>query len=424
MRLIRGRALLALAVLLGIGVEARPQGFTNFSVYVSLGDSLTAGVVSSGLVQTRQVNSYPALIARQGRASGFQQPLIAEPGRPPELALLSLPPALVIAPKSATPGDNLNAALTRPYNNLGVPGSRAANLPATVSDGGGNHDLVLRGMGTALAQALSLRPTLVTLWIGNNDVLAAAVSGRVIEGVTLTPAATFRATYQQIVTALRTTGAGIIAANLPDVTSIPYVTTIPPVVVNPANNQPVLVNGQPIALLGPAGPLPSGSYVTLAAASLLAQGIGIPAALGGRGVGLPDEVVLDPAETAAIRERVNANNQAIREICGSDIPIFDSNAFLREMSTSGRSVGGVRISSAFLTGGLISYDGVHPTELGYALVANEFIRILNSKGAQLDEVDLSPLLGLRARSTARQAYPVEFSWEAYEALLALFPLER
>ena len=96
----------------------------------------------------------------------------------------------------------------------------------------------------------------MTVWIGNNDVLGAAVSGRAIDGVTLTPAPGLPRRLPALITALRATGATVIAANLPDVTSIPFVTTVPPVVVNPATSQPVLVNGQPVPLFGPAGPLP------------------------------------------------------------------------------------------------------------------------------------------------------------------------
>ena len=88
---------------------------------------------------------------------------------------------------------------------------------------------------------MAARPSIVTVWIGNNDVLAAAVRGQAIEGVTLTPAPPSGRRYQSLITALRTTGARVFAANLPDVTSIPFVTTIPPVVVNPTTGQPVLV---------------------------------------------------------------------------------------------------------------------------------------------------------------------------------------
>lgn len=393
--------------------------------YVALGDSLTAGFSSGSLVVTHQSSSFPALIARQAGRAGFQQPTVSDPGLPPELTLLSLVPTTVIAPKSATPGAPTNLALPVPYDNLGVPGALSVDLLTRTSDEGGFHDLVLRRRGTtALQQALSLEPSLVSLWIGSNDVLGAVIRGRAIDGVTLTPASAFRAAYAAIVEALRGARVQAIAANLPDVSSIPFATTIPPYVVDPATGAPLTLAGQRVPLLGPGGPLPEGTLVTLAASALLARGDGIPAALGGRGTPLPDEVILDANELAIIRERVAANNRAIDEICRAAlIPVLDWNSVLREIVTTGRSVGGVRLTGAFLTGGVFSYDGVHPTDLGYALVANEWIRLINASGGNLPEVNLAPFLGLGARAAApaRRAPPLEFTREAWDALLAVFP---
>ncbi len=58
----------------------------------------------------------------------------------------------------------------------------------------------------------------------------------------------------------------------------------------------------------------------------------------------------------------------------------------------------------------------------YALVANEWIRVINANGGSLPEVDLAPFLGVAARShdDPRTRLP-EFSREAYETLLAFFP---
>jgi lysophospholipase L1-like esterase len=417
-----------LALLL-LAAPALAQGTApalNFGAYFSMGDSLAAGFVSGSLVATHQVNSAPAHVARQGGVTDFQLPTVSEPGIPVELALRSLSPAPIIAPKAATQGAPTNLGLTRSYNNMAVPGATLIDAVTRTSDNGGLHDMILRGRGTQLQQTVAARPSIVTVWIGNNDVLGAAVRGQAIDGVTLTPAPAFRSTYQTLITTLGTTGARIFAANLPDVTSIPFVTTIPPVVVNPTTGQPVMSNGQPVPLIGPSGgPLPTGSLVTLAASSLLAQGVGIPTALGGRGTPLPDEVVIDPTERATIVDRVNVNNQAIRDICAAaNVPVLDVNALMRELATQGRVVGGVTYTSSFLTGGIFSYDGVHPNEMGYAIVANEWIRLLNANGGSLPEVDLLPFTGISAPVSRSSVVPHtawEFTAEAYATLLAAFP---
>lgn len=421
MRVPRFAGLLVAGALLAAAAAANAQ--TDFSVYAALGDSLTAGVESGSIVATHQANSFPAQIARAAGIAGFEQPLVSEPGIPPELTLLSLSPGPVIVPKASTPGSPTNLALPRPYNNLGVPGADSFDIINTVTDGGGSHDLVLRGLGTALQQALALRPTFITVWIGNNDVLGAAVSGRAIEGETLTPVNTFRNRYQGLVDALAPTSAFIVACNIPDVTSIPFVTTIPPVVVNPATRQPVLVNGLPVPLIGPHGPLASNSFVTLNAASLLAEGIGIPTSVGGRGTPLPDSVILDADEVAVIQDHVAGYNQAILDTAGgAGIAILDINAVLQQLASGGHIVGGVRLTSDFLTGGIFSYDGVHPTDLGYAVVANEWIRVINEHGGRLPSVDLTPLLGLGGGAASQSRRPaVEFSQDAADTLGALFP---
>jgi lysophospholipase L1-like esterase len=424
------RALILLAATLAVAGRADAQ--TNFNTYVSVGDSLAAGFESNALVETHQNRSVPFLIARQAGVQGFQQPLISEPGIPPELTLVSLVPAPLIAPKAATAGAPKNLALARPYNNLAVPGATSVDALTRTTDAGGLHDVILRGLGTQVQQAVALRPTAITLWIGNNDVLGAALRGRAIDGVTLTPTDAFRATYAQIVASLKATGAFIVAANLPNVTAIPFVNTIRPYVVNSAG-EPVLIAGSRVPLLGPEGALPSNSLVTLAASSLLAQGIGIPAVVGGTGTPLPDEVVLNPSEIAIIQDHVNVNNKSISDICGAaNIPVLDVQSILTELSTTGIHVGGITLTSSFLSGGAFSYDGVHPNDIGYAVLANEFIRVINASGGSLPAVDLGPVLGVTSasagtvradalRASTREWVPFEFSMEAYADLLKAFP---
>ena len=430
------------AVLLLIAVAvlaAAPAGAqTNFTTYVALGDSLTAGMSNGALVETHQRRSYPALLAAQAGVSAFEQPLISEPGIPTELALVTLIPPVVSA-KATKQGAPLRLDLARPYNNLGVPASNVSDLLTRVTDGGGFHDLILRGRGTALVQGLSLKPTMVTLWIGSYDLLGAVVNGRAIEGVTLTPLASFKAAFQSVVDAIKASGASAVAANLPDVTTIPFANTIQPIVVSPTTGAPVRVNGQTVALLGPDGPLPANSLITLAAAPLLLKGDGIPAALGGTGRALPDEVILDLGEVAAIRERVGQYNQVIAEICqGAGFPVLDIHAFFADVAAQGYMVGGITLTNAFLSGGLFGYDGVHPTDLGYALIANEWIRLINSRGGQLTEVNLGPYLGVASAGAGRatalsdahvtvaggRAPWTAFTAEAYDTLRAAFPPVR
>ncbi|HVP15138.1 MAG TPA: hypothetical protein VMS88_06315, partial [Terriglobales bacterium] len=127
------------------------------------------------------------------------------------------------------------------------------------------------------------------------------------------------------------------------------------------------------------------------AAALLAQGIGIPAALGGTDEALPDSVVLSSSEAAGIRATLNAYNAAIvSEATARGAAVVDLHGLLVQAATTGIEVKGVRYSSAFLTGGLFSLDGVHPSDLAHGLIANQMIDAVNAKfGASIPRVDLT-----------------------------------
>jgi lysophospholipase L1-like esterase len=387
-------------------------GTANFSTYVAMGDSLTAGFSSGSLEQKYQVNSYPALIYREatGKTTGFEQPLVSAPGIPGILMLTGLFPTVI----TATPGlgQPINLNLQRAYNNIAVPGATLHDLLTKTQSTSANDitDLILRRLGaTQLQEGLSLKPTFVTLWIGNNDALAAATSGIAIEGVTLTPADQFTADYNTVVNAITATGAKMAIANIPDVTSIPFVTTIPRFLVNPKTNQLVLINGQPVPLIGPNGPLQAGDYVLLTASAELAQGRGIPAAAGGTGQPLSDNAVLSAAEVATIKAHVDAYNNTIRTVANAKgLAFVDANAVLRDLATNGIAIGGIDFSSAFLTGGIFGYDGVHPTAFGYAYIANLFIDAINTTyGGSIPEVDLYPFIfGPLPNQTAALASPL------------------
>jgi len=383
-----------LAALLVLALAASPAAAQNFSRYVALGDSLTAAFASGGLLDEVQQWSYPALIKQQTSGGAFEQPTVSSPGIPPLLDLVSLSP-LIIAPRSAQNGVPTNLFLPRPYDNLAVPGFRVRDVLVSPANNG-LVDLILRPAGfggaSALEQALFLQPTFVTLWIGNNDVLGAATSGIVIDGVTLTPLAQFEADYRTIVGAIAASGAGLAVANIPDVTSLPFVTTLPPFVINPATQQPVLVNGQLVPIIGPDGPLGPGDFVLLTASTPLSRGIGIPTFLGGTGQPLGTQYVLSASEVATIRNRTAAYNQVIAAVANqAGAALVDINSIFGQVAATGIDFGGIDYNADFLTGGVFSYDGVHPAPFGYAFAANEFIKAINDRfSASIPQLDLFP----------------------------------
>jgi lysophospholipase L1-like esterase len=385
-------------------------GTANFSRLVTIGDSYGAGYESGGIVASHQNFSWPAVLARQvgyricqptdtAASACFAQPTISEPGIPSLLQLQDLTGTITKLPGQGSPV-MLNFA--RPYNNLAVPGANVTDV-LTIK---GNESqtsaaaFILRGLGTQLEQTIAQNPSFVAIWIGGNDLLSAVAGGTPNN---LTPVAQFKTSYETLLNTLvqRLPNAGMVVGNLPNSPfAVPLVNTVPPFIVNPATRQPILgPDGKPIFLVadlggGQFGQLPTGSFVLLSAAGKLRTGYGIPAALAqvppfnalpDVGKPLADADVLTPTETAAIVARANEYNTVITAAAAAkNIPVADIKGLFDSVTVSpttgvgGLQVGPIRLTNAFVTGGFFSLDGVHLTDLGYILFANQYIKAINS----------------------------------------------
>lgn len=399
--LLRIAATLAVAILLALPATVQAQQ-ADFTTFVAIGDSLTAGFTDGCLVDYAQADSFGAIVAKTAKAT-YEQPIIRTPGLGPCMYLVSLAPQFGNRPNTGVP---TNLTLARPYNNLAVPGFKIHDAVATnpTTAAGGLTYIILRGLGTQLQQAASLKPTFLMTWLGNNDVLGAATSATAIEGLTLTPMASINADLDTIFSTMKAaqggTGKGLVMT-VPDVASIPFVTTVSPILGIYPTGTPG-VGGQPIYALydscgglAPACPVPAGSYLTLLAASYLQQGYGIPCAVAPTNPNcnkpLPDNlsinpstgaispgVVLTPTEVAAIRARTGEINAAIiAKGTAAGYKVWDTAAVLADLTKNGRSYGGLAITTAFLSGGAFGYDGVHPTSIGYAIAADDLIQTIN-----------------------------------------------
>lgn len=161
--------------------SAPNTGTANFTKFVAIGNSLTAGKQNNSVYQTAQEYSYGKMIAEQVDVT-FEQPLIENPGIGGRLDVVSLAPF-----KTKMQSDNesrLNGNYSGIYNNLGIPGILLADVlltkesPSQYVGANAMIDAVLRNQGhTVLELAIASKPTIATLWIGNNDILGYATSG-------------------------------------------------------------------------------------------------------------------------------------------------------------------------------------------------------------------------------------------------------
>jgi hypothetical protein len=171
MKRIRSRFLLGLLLAALVVAPAMSQntGSADFSSFVAVGHSLTAGYSNGGVSVDWQTFSFGALVHSQAGGSGpYEQPLFSDPGIPAQLELISLSP-LTISQKAGT-AVPLNLAYGAAYNNLGIPGANVSDVLGTIC-GFPLFDLILRNQACGgafpdlpvVAQALSLQPTFVSV---------------------------------------------------------------------------------------------------------------------------------------------------------------------------------------------------------------------------------------------------------------------
>ena len=88
-------------------------------------------------------------------------------------------------------------------------------------------------------------------------------------------------------------------------------------------------------------------------------------------------VVIRASKVAQIRAAVTAYNAAIaQEATWNHAVLVDIYSLVHNLSANGIVVNGQKLTTGFM-GGLFSLDGIHPTNTGYAIIANEFINTMN-----------------------------------------------
>jgi len=418
--------------------EKPSAGDANFATYVAIGNSLTAGFADGSLYRSGQINSYPNMLAEQFKAVGggeFKQPLLPgeagwpiAPGYNQKFVLgystdckmtTSLGPVLYGSGGNTfdTAGSATNIASQGPFNNVGIPGIRCI-------------DYLLNGYGMLnpyagrffsnpatqrpLDVAVSAVPTFFTMWLGANDVLGYATGGGVgnVGGVAIgdiSPTTIFKLVYDSTVSTVVKLGAKGVLINIPDVTSIPYFTTVPAkglALTDPAQVTALNAAYAPLGItftLGanyfimadadaPGGlrQMTADDYVclTIPTDSLKCYGMGsiIP---------IPDKYVLDRTEVAAVKTATTAFNQIIADDANKyHLGLMDANSYLKTLQ-SGITWNGVTYSPTFVTGGAFSLDGVHLTPRGYALVANQIIHVINQTyHSTISDVDINSHNGI------------------------------
>lgn len=148
------------------------------------------------------------------------------------------------------------------------------------------------------------------------------------------------------------------------------------------------------AIFGQARQAGAGDYVLLTTRSVIGTTVtGAPSLINKFGVSYPlqDQHILTADETLQVSVATDAFNITIKSIADSKgLAFVDTKAIMEKLVNGGISSNGYTVTSAFVTGGAFSLDGVHPSPRGYALIANKFIEAINTTyGSNLKGVDLS-----------------------------------
>ncbi len=395
---------------------ANHQDSLYFSRLMVLGDDNAAGYQNLALTKKHQVFSFPAQMAKQGGTPNFQQPLMGYPGigvlspwgygtielyhlDNPETPGTKVPDPLILAVSyDDYPDYDLNMPFIStdvmtyplPYSNLGVPGIVMEDiLKGKTKLKSRSHtkmlDVILRnplpepyGELTPFQQAKLFHPSILICWVGMNDVLnfAQYPEGEQPSIPEPTSAEKFAEKFSDMADSLISLNAALLMGNVPDITDMPYFNTVPAVVIDSTTNMPYLDNdGNAIPLIG----VEAGDKVLTAAKGDIKRGYGIPEGiLNGNGLPVPDDKILDVSETVIVREAVENYNAAIDSIClNRKIPVVDMYGLYKKLN-SGLYEAGFVFTNAFISGGFFSLDGIHPSDLGNGILANEWIQAVNS----------------------------------------------
>ncbi len=368
-----------------------PVGGEIFKSYVALGNSITAGYQSGGIVDSTQRQSYARLLALQ-MGTQYHYAALAKPGCPAPIVNFNTQARPAGAPPCAL---RITTSVTDILNNVAVPGASSFDLTATNGTpfSNGLTTFVLGGK-TQVERALQAKPTFVTIGIVGNDYLSFAVQdGRTAVLAGITPVATFSANYDAALTQLLA-GApelkGVILGN-----ALP--TNVPILFDAAAMSDPVFkakfdaqagktTTLDPSCLAGGAGAtslintflahqIRAGAHPAIVACVPGGASGTLPAPIG-------DILILDPSEQTSINAIVSGYNTYLQNKANSiGFAYFDTNGLLTSLKAAGTLIlprpNYASATAPFGPG--MSLDGVHPAAAVHREIANALISVINAK---------------------------------------------
>lgn len=393
---------------------APERGDANFTSYVSVGSSHTAGITNGSYYLEGQLNSYPNILSQQFATVGggqFVQPLVpGEHGWPMPKFVLdfvqgecdTIPILEATDFKGALDTVGTGRSIYNeqgPFNNMGIPGTKVSDYGTF---GFGTQNMYAARIfkdPTGSKPLLELQVpalTFFTIWLGMDDVLDYALAGGETGATpdvrnTITPTNTFRVAYDSLINVLTRNGAKGVALNIPDILEMPYFRAHSPrglvLDAKDANRLNLMYNatqthfdeGNNYYVIEdkehPDGhrQIRAGEIVRLDIPrdSILCAGWGTD-------VPIPDTWVLTMDEIEKVNAAIDAFNSIIAATANDyNIPVSDTRYVLNKIQDGGEQFNGVNFSYQYAYGNLFSLDGIHLTGRGNAMLANSIIHTIN-----------------------------------------------
>jgi len=370
----------------------RPQLLTAqdvFTRYVALGTSNSQGVQSAGISAATQRAAWPKQLASRAGAA-FSLPLVQDPGcSPPLLPPLAADVALVAAFGAFGGGSDLVTAvmttcmplmpgIVPPTNNVAISGADVHDaLNTTIASAtltsvrvGTLYSRVLAPGQTQVTAMLAQQPTFVSVELAANDVLPAS-TGRI---AAMTPYANWEADFDQVIAAVRSTGARAVLVGLPnDARNFPSIRTARELF----NQWPYLATlGITVSFNCYWGTsasnsvfLPGYILTLLSRTPTTASCADVPGAA---------DYVLTPSDLNAINARMAQINTHIQAKASENGYAYFALSALYDLPKPSLNMYNVLFSNTPF-GANISLDGVHPSAQGQTILANAAVQAINTR---------------------------------------------
>jgi lysophospholipase L1-like esterase len=367
-----------------------PVGGDIFKSYVAIGNSITAGYQSGGINDSTQRQSFAFLLAGQ-MGTQYHYAALAKPGCPAPIANTQTG-ARVGGPSAPPCALRIGSSVTDILNNVAVPGARVLDPSSSSTVASNALTTFILGGKSQAQRALDARPTFVSIWIGNNDVLEAGASGIIVPTAGVSPGivstlAQFQTSYdamiQQLVDSepnLKGVLIGVVqVAGIPLLQSGALIASSAAIQagISQAAGKPVTIHPNctgSASLVSVPQLIPlirSGAHPPLISCQ--------PGVAPGTLVG--DIFVLDATEQATLGAAIAAYNAYIQtKAAAIGFGYYDPNVSFAALKAAGAIPPFPNLASTNQTfGTYFSLDGVHPSAAAHKLIANELIGVINVK---------------------------------------------